>query len=78
MALTDEGTTLINGPFTTDEQRREQVRKIWTAHQTELHKARKARAPQDPDREEVEEPADDLSWKEQLLGQLMRHAARCF
>jgi len=70
-ALTDEGATLLTGPSTTDDQRREKVRKIWAAHLIELRKARKARAPQDPDREEVEEPAGELSWKEQLLGQLM-------
>lgn len=70
-ALTDEGTTLLTGPLTTDDQRREQVRKIWATHMIELRKARKARPPQDPDREETEEPAGELSWKEQLLGQLM-------
>jgi len=70
-ALTDEGTALLTGPYGTDDQRREQVRELWAAHLIELRKARRARAPQDPDREEAEEPAGELSWKEQLLGELM-------
>lgn len=70
-ALTDEGTALLTEPSTTDDQRREQVRELWAAHLIELRKARRARTPQGPDREEAEEPAGELSWKEHLLGQLM-------
>jgi restriction system protein len=69
--LTDEGTALLTEPYKTDDQRREQVRERWAAHLIELRKARKARTPQDPDREEAEEPAGELSWKEQLLDLLM-------
>jgi restriction system protein len=70
-ALTDEGIALLTEPDRIDDQRREQVRERWVAHMIELRKARKARTPQDSDREEAEEPAGELSWKEQLLGLLM-------
>src|ERR1700733_1816478 len=52
-ALTDEGTALVTEPSTTDDQRRKQIRELWAAHLIELRKARKARTPQDPDREEA-------------------------
>jgi len=55
-ALTDEGTALLTGPYGTDDQRREQVRELWAAHLIELRKARRARAPQDPDRREPKSP----------------------
>jgi restriction system protein len=70
-ALTDEGTALLTGPSATDDQHREKVRELWAAHLIELRKARRARSPQDPDREEAEEPAGELGWKEQLLAELM-------
>ena len=74
-ALTDEGTALLTEPYRTDDQGREQVRELWAAHLIERRKARRARTPQDPDREEAEEPAAELSWKEQLLGALMTSMA---
>jgi restriction system protein len=70
-ALTDEGTALLTDPSSADVQRRERVRELWTAHLVELRKARKARASQDPDEADAEELTEELSWKEQLLGQLM-------
>lgn len=70
-ALTDEGTSLLTGPSTTSDQRREQVRELWAAHLIELRKARKARTSQDSDDADNGEPTGELSWKEQLLGQLM-------
>jgi restriction system protein len=70
-ALTDEGTALLTDPSTADDQRRERVRELWAAHLIELRKARKARGSRDPDETDAEEPAGALSWKEQLLGQLM-------
>jgi restriction system protein len=70
-ALTDEGTALLTDPSWADVQRRERVRELWAAHLVELRKARKARASQDPDEADAEELTGELSWKEQLLGQLM-------
>ena len=70
-ALTDEGTALLTDPSSADVQRRERVRELWAAHLVELRKARKARASQDPDEADAEELTEELSWKEQLLGQLM-------
>ena len=70
-ALTDEGTGLLTDPSSADDQRRERVRELWAAHLVELRKARKARASQDPDEADTEELTGELSWKEQLLGQLM-------
>src|ERR1700728_2891044 len=69
------GTALLTEPYRTDDQGREQVRELWAAHLIERRKARRARTPQDPDREEAEEPAAELSWKEQLLGALMTSMA---
>jgi len=71
-ALTDVGTALLTAPSITDDQRQERVRELWTAHLNELRKARKARASQDPDEADTEEPAREFTWKEQLLGQLMK------
>jgi restriction system protein len=70
-ALTDEGTALLAGPPATDDQHREKVRELWAAHLIELRRARRAPSPQDPDRDEAEEPAGELGWKEQLLSELM-------
>jgi restriction system protein len=70
-ALTDEGTALLTDPSSADVQRRERVRELWASHLVELRKARKARASQDPDEADAEELTEELSWKEQLLGQLM-------
>ena len=67
-ALTDEGTALITDPSATDRQRRERVREKWSDY---LRKARKARPSDDDSGPEPEEPSAELSWKEQLLDQLM-------
>lgn len=69
--LTDGGTALVTDPSATDDQRRERVRELWSAHLAELRKARKARLPREDGGPDPAEPADELSWKEQLLGQLM-------
>src|SRR6202043_3378076 len=55
----------------TDEQRRERVREIWSTHLVELRKARKARKPEDDGEPGGPEPTAERSWKEQLLEQLM-------
>ena len=70
-ALTDEGTALVTDPSVTDEQRRERVREIWAAHLIEARKARKARQPDDDGEPGAPEPTAEVSWKEQLLEQLM-------
>jgi restriction system protein len=70
-ALTDEGMALVTSPSATDDQRRERVREVWAAHLIALRTARKARAMQNPDEADAEEPTGEPGWKEQLLGQLM-------
>ena len=70
-ALTDEGTALVTDPSATDEQRRERVREIWAAHLIEARRARKARQPDDDGEPGAPEPNAEVSWKEQLLEQLM-------
>jgi restriction system protein len=55
----------------TDEQRGERVREIWAAHLIEARKARKARQPDDDGEPGAPEPTAEVSWKEQLLEQLM-------
>lgn len=70
-ALTDEGTALLTDPARTDDQRREKVRELWSAHLAELRRARKARQAQDAAEPDVGDVAQELSWKEQLLDQLM-------
>jgi restriction system protein len=70
-ALTDEGTVLLTDSDATDDQRREQVRELWSTHLIELRTARKARVAQDPNDASAEGPTEEPSWKEQLLGQLM-------
>jgi restriction system protein len=69
--LTDEGTGLITDPSTTDEQRRERVREIWSTYMVEIRKARKARQSDDDTEPGAPEPTIERSWKEQLLDQLM-------
>ena len=71
-ALTDEGTALITDPSATDEQRLARVREKWSGYLVELRKARKARPSDDESGPEPEEPTAELSWKEQLLDQLMK------
>jgi restriction system protein len=71
-ALTDEGTALLTEPSATDDRRREQVRELWSAHLVEVRKARKTKLSQDDGEPgSVEPPGEELSWKEQLLDQLM-------
>lgn len=69
--LTDEGAALVTNPSAADDQRRERVRALWSAHLAELRKARKARLLREDAEPDPAEPAEELSWKEQLLGQLM-------
>jgi restriction system protein len=70
-ALTDDCTALLTDPATADDQRRERVRELWSAHLIELRMARKARASQHPDEADAAGTAEEPSWKEQLLSQLM-------
>lgn len=69
-ALTDDGTALLADPALSEAQRRARVREIWSAHLVELRQARKARPSRDDDVPEPT-PAQERSWKEQLLDQLM-------
>ena len=69
--LTDAGTTLVTDPSAADGQRRERVRELWSAHLAELRKARKTRLLREDAGPDRAGPAEELSWKEQLLGQLM-------
>ena len=68
-ALTDEGTAMVTDRSVTEEQRRELVREKWSDY---LRKSRKDRRSDDESVPEPEEPPAELSWKEQLLEQLMR------
>jgi restriction system protein len=70
-ALTDEGTAMVADRSVTDEQRRERVREKWSGYLAELRQARKAGPSDDDSVPEPEEPTAELSWKEQLLDQLM-------
>ena len=70
-ALTEEGTALVTDPSATDGQRRERVREKWSGYLAGLRKVRKARPSDDDSVPEPEEPTAELSWKEQLLDQLM-------
>ena len=79
-ALTDEGTALLTEPSASDQQRRERVRELWSAHLVELRQARKTKLSQEdggPDSAE-REMAEERSWKEQLLDQLMSMAPDAF
>jgi restriction system protein len=69
-SLTEEGLDLLVDS-TTDEQRREKVRELWSAHLVELRRARKARQAEDVAETDASEVTVELSWKEQLLDQLM-------
>lgn len=70
-ALTDDGTALLTDPSATDDQRRERVKELWSAHLVELRRARKARLALDESEPDAAGVAEELSWKEQLLDQLM-------
>jgi|SRR5271165_5656477 len=70
-ALTDEGTGLLTEPSATDIQRRERVRELWSTYLAELRKARKAKSLQEEDFPDAAQPAEERTWKEQLLDELM-------
>jgi restriction system protein len=71
-ALTDEGTALLTDPSQTDELRRAKVRELWQAHLVELRRARKTRlVREEGEPDDTVGPAEEPSWKEQLLDQLM-------
>jgi restriction system protein len=69
--LTDEGTSLVTDPSTSDDQRHEKVRQLAAAYLVKTRKARKARQSQDNGEPAAAELTDERSWKEQLLNQLM-------
>lgn len=77
-ALTDEGTALLTDPSATDDQRRDRVRELWSAHLVELRQERKTRLSQHAGEPEAAEPTAELSWKEQLLDQLMSMSPDAF
>ena len=77
-ALTDEGTALLTDPSATDGQRLEKVRQMWSAHLADLRKARKSRYSQNADEPDAAELAEEVSWKEQLLEQLLIMAPDAF
>ena len=77
-ALTDEGTELLTSPSFTDGQRRDRVREIWQTYLAELRKARKQRVSPADGGLEADEAAEEASWKEQLLDQLMAMAPAAF
>jgi predicted alpha-1,6-mannanase (GH76 family) len=61
-ALTDEDTALLTDPSTTDDQRREKIRTLWSAHLVELRRARKARQAQDAAGPNLG-VAEEMIWK---------------
>jgi restriction system protein len=77
-ALTDEGTALVTDPSATDDQRRDRVRELWSAYLIELRKARKARAAQADSGPDTPGLAEEHTWKERLLEQLMNMAPDAF
>lgn len=70
-ALTDEGTALLTDPAASDEQRQDRVRALWSAYLVELRQARKARLADGGGEPDGTGLAEERSWKEQLLDQLM-------
>jgi restriction system protein len=70
-ALTDEGAALVADPSATEERRRERVREIWSTYLVELRNTRKATQSDAGGEPGVPEPTTEVSWKEQLLAQLM-------
>ncbi len=76
-ALTDEGAALLTGPSARDDQRQDRVRQLWAAYVAELRQARKAKQTQSVD-PGPGEPAEERSWREQLLGQLMAMRSDAF
>ncbi len=84
-ALTDEGTELLTSPSFTDSERHDRVREIWQAHLADLREARKTRLSPadgelqpDGDLQADDGVAEEASWKEQLLDQLMAMASAAF
>lgn len=68
-SLTEEGTSLLTDASMADEQRTERILELRARYLMELRTTRKANAAQDDD--QVIEPAEEPSWKEQLLDKLM-------
>ncbi len=77
-ALTDEGTELLTSPSFTDGERRDRVREIWQTHLAELRKARKVRLSPADSEPDTDEAAEEGTWKERLLDQLMAMAPAVF
>lgn len=72
-ALTEDGASLVVDNSLTDDARRQRVREIWKAHLPELRSKRKSRTSTDGlTKADADEPGDQVNWKEQLLGQLLR------
>ncbi len=78
MGLTDEGTELLTSPSFTDGERRDRVREIWQTHLAELRKARKVRLSPADTEPDADEAAEEGTWKERLLDQLMAMAPAVF
>jgi restriction system protein len=76
-ALTDEGTSLLTDPSSSDHQRKERIRELHARYLTNLREARKARPGQE-NGEPDEQPSLERNWKEQLLEQLMGMAPAAF
>ncbi len=70
-ALTDQGTTLLTDGALTDDQRRERVRELWSAHLVERRKARKAKPAREDGARDQADQVVEQDWKERLLEQLM-------
>ena len=68
-ALTEDGSAALADPSKTDGQRREAVNELWAAYVTELRKARRVRRPPADDPDPM--AAEERTWKESLLSQLM-------
>jgi restriction system protein len=77
-ALTDEGTALLTDPSSTDDQRKEHLQELRARYLTELREASKARPAQANGEPDDGQPSAELSWKEQLLEQLMGMAPGAF
>jgi len=77
-ALTDDGTALLADPSVTGQQRTERIRELRARYLTDLRTARKARLPEGDGEPDDAELPEERSWKEQLLGQLMRMAPDAF
>src|SRR6516162_8748505 len=65
-ALTEEGTSLLTDPSMTDTHRRERILELRAQYLNDLRKVRKNSPAQD-DGQLDGEPAEEPTWKEQLL-----------